>query len=240
MAQYQSILTGPEIDAALQDMAQHDSEAWAVGQRDGVAVSSLDITYHNNAEYSANNAMGAAARAEAAVPAGTSGAVFFDQAQTLTDAQKAQARTNIGADSLSVLPYFQVAWIAQVGGSAKYRIFARTRKNSGTNDYASTFAVVNVASWTVSRHGAYIIQTNARSGAFSARITALAPCVTTPTFGYYEDGDYYYIGVYSGTYAPYMTAFLLASSEAYSLPAGVAQYGVLDSAPAGWTTLSIS
>ena len=97
MAQYQSTLTGPEIDAALQDMAQHDSEAWAVGQRDGTDVSSLDITYHNNAKYYSDNAINAAARAEAAVPAGTSGAVFFDQAQTLTDAQKEQARVNIGA-----------------------------------------------------------------------------------------------------------------------------------------------
>ena len=97
MAQYQSSLTGPEIDAALTDMARHDSEAWAVGTRDGEAVSSLDITYHNNAEYYATKADAAAARAESAVPAGTAGAVFFDQAQTLTDAQKTQAQRNIGA-----------------------------------------------------------------------------------------------------------------------------------------------
>lgn len=97
MAQYQSSLTGPEIDAALTDMARHDSEAWAVGTRDGEAVSSLDITYHNNAEYYATKADAAAARAESAVPAGTAGAVFFDQAQTLTDAQKTQVQSNIGA-----------------------------------------------------------------------------------------------------------------------------------------------
>lgn len=101
MAQYQSSLTGPEIDAALTDMAQHDSEAWAVGTRDGAAVTALDITYHNNAEYYANEAVGAAARAEAAVPAGTAGAVFFDQAQTLTDGQKAQACENIGAQTVN-------------------------------------------------------------------------------------------------------------------------------------------
>lgn len=100
MAQYQSSLTGPEIDAALTDMAQHDSEAWAVGTRDGSAVTSLDITYENNAKYYSDNAMGAAARAEAAVPAGTAGAVFFDQAQTLSDSQKQQARDNIGAKEL--------------------------------------------------------------------------------------------------------------------------------------------
>lgn len=101
MAQYQSALTGPEIDAALQDVAQHDSEAWAVGTRDGAAVTSLDVTYHNNAQYYAEQAVGAAARAEAAVPSGTAGAVFFDQAQTLTDAQKEQARENIGAQGVN-------------------------------------------------------------------------------------------------------------------------------------------
>ena len=96
MAQYQSSLTGPQIDAALQDIAAHNSEAWAVGERDGEAVGALDITYHNNAKYYSDQATGAAARAEAAVPAGTSGAVFFDTAQTLTDAQKLQVYNNIG------------------------------------------------------------------------------------------------------------------------------------------------
>lgn len=95
--QYQSSLTGPEIDAALEDMAAHNSEAWAVGARDGVEVGSTDITYHNNAEYYAESANAAAARAEAAVPPSTAGAVFFDRVQSLTDAQKTRARTNIGA-----------------------------------------------------------------------------------------------------------------------------------------------
>lgn len=97
MANYVSTLTGPQMDAALLDMADHNSEAWAVGTRDGSAVSSADITYHNNAAYYADQANGAAARAEAAVPAGTAGAVFFDQAQTLSDAQKIQVHENIGA-----------------------------------------------------------------------------------------------------------------------------------------------
>lgn len=120
MAQYQSSLTGPEIDAALTDMARHDSEAWAVGTRDGEAVSSLDITYHNNAEYYATKADAAAARAESAVPAGTAGAVFFDQAQTLTDAQKLQAQTNIGATASPAPNLLDNAWflINQRGAAA--------------------------------------------------------------------------------------------------------------------------
>ena len=94
---YVSALTGPEMDAALLDMAQHNSEAWAVGTRNGAAVSSSDETYNNNSKYYATEAEAAAARAEAAVPAGTEGAVLFSQAQSLTDAQKVQARSNISA-----------------------------------------------------------------------------------------------------------------------------------------------
>lgn len=94
---YVSALTGPEMDAALLDMAQHNSEAWAVGTRNGAAVSSSDETYENNSKYYATEAEAAAARAEAAVPAGTEGAVLFSRAQSLTDAQKAQARSNISA-----------------------------------------------------------------------------------------------------------------------------------------------
>lgn len=104
MADYVSALTGPEIDEALADMASHTSEAWAVGTRNGVPVSGDDVTYNNSSKYWANrsstyntSAQAAAARAEAAVPSGTAGAVFFDRAQSLTDAQKAQVRTNIAA-----------------------------------------------------------------------------------------------------------------------------------------------
>ena len=103
MADYVSALTGPEMDEALYDMASHTSEAWAVGERNGTPVTSGDETYNNNSKYWANrsknynnSAQAAAARAEAAVPSGTAGAVFFDRAQSLTDGQKAQVKANIG------------------------------------------------------------------------------------------------------------------------------------------------
>ena len=101
---YVSSLTGEEMDAALIDMAYHNSEAYAVGTRNGVPVGSSDVTYHNNSKYWAEQVYGytdraedAANRAEAAVPSGTAGAVFFDRAQTLTSAQQSQARANIMA-----------------------------------------------------------------------------------------------------------------------------------------------
>ena len=117
---YVSALTGPEMDAALLDMAQHNSEAWAVGTRNGAAVSSPDETYDNNSKYYATEAEAAAARAEAAVPAGTEGAVLFSQAQSLTgeivdgtsgttvNGQKGQAMSNLGLGSLAVLSYVKI------------------------------------------------------------------------------------------------------------------------------------
>ena len=117
---YVSALTGPEMDAALLDMAQHNSEAWAVGTRNGAAVSSSDETYDNNSKYYATEAEAAAARAEAAVPAGTEGAVLFSLAQSLTgeivdgasgttvNGQKGQAMSNLGLGSLAVLSYVKI------------------------------------------------------------------------------------------------------------------------------------
>lgn len=117
---YVSALTGPEMDAALLDMAQHNSEAWAVGTRNGTAVSSSDDTYQNNSKYYATEAEAAAARAEAAVPAGTEGAVLFSQAQSLTgeivdgasgttvNGQKGQVMSNLGLGSLAVLSYVKI------------------------------------------------------------------------------------------------------------------------------------
>ena len=92
---YQLTLEGDQIDDALLQMHLRVPEGWAVGTRDGVPVGGSSEYYHNNAKYYAENAADAAARAEGAVPAGTAGAVFFDRAQTLTDAQAMQARRNI-------------------------------------------------------------------------------------------------------------------------------------------------
>lgn len=91
MADYISSLTGIQMDNALIDMAEHNSEAWAVGQRNGNPVTSDDVTYHNNAQYYAQ-------QAQSIAPASVTEAVRWDVAQTaLTDANKEQARANIDA-----------------------------------------------------------------------------------------------------------------------------------------------
>ena len=64
-----------------------DAEAWARGTRNGVAVGASDPAYENNAAYFREQAR--------SVVGGEY--VSFGQAQTLTTAQKAQARANINA-----------------------------------------------------------------------------------------------------------------------------------------------
>lgn len=59
MADYISSLTGPQMDAALMDMALHQSEAYAVGSRNGIDVTSGDATYHNNSKWYSQQASSA-------------------------------------------------------------------------------------------------------------------------------------------------------------------------------------
>ena len=91
MADFISNLTGVQMDNALLDMAEHNSEAYAVGERNGVPVDSSDVTYHNNARYYAQ-------QAQSIAPASVTEAVRWDVAQTaLTDSNREQARANIKA-----------------------------------------------------------------------------------------------------------------------------------------------
>lgn len=94
MADYRSTLTGTQMDSALLDMAEHNSEAYAVGERNGIAVASDDVTYHNNARYYAQIA-------SSQIVGDASSAVRWDtdQSEALTSAQKAVARNNINAAS---------------------------------------------------------------------------------------------------------------------------------------------
>lgn len=140
---YVSALTGPEMDTALQDMAQHNSEAWAVGERGGIPVASNDRVYHNNAQYYSDQASSAAARAEAAVPPGTAGALFFDRAQALTDSEKRQVYSNLSINPAPAPNMVDNAWfLVNQRGQSSYSttgkfIFDRWRLNSGSVQWSA-------------------------------------------------------------------------------------------------------
>lgn len=105
MADYVSALNGQQMDAALTEVALYNPEAWAVGQRNGVPVTSADETYHNNAKYYAQVA-------QSAIPGTYTAAVRWDIAQGLEGEAQEQARANIsaGASNRNLLdnPWFTV------------------------------------------------------------------------------------------------------------------------------------
>lgn len=90
MSDYISSLSGQEMDTALTDMATHESEAWAVGTRNGISVQSTDDTYHNNSKYWAE-------QASTYISGDITAAVRWDIAQSISSAGQTQARANISA-----------------------------------------------------------------------------------------------------------------------------------------------
>lgn len=64
----QAMSAADTASQAITESRSHaqDSEAWAVGKRNGTDVPASDETYQNNAKYYANSASGSAARAEVA------------------------------------------------------------------------------------------------------------------------------------------------------------------------------
>lgn len=140
MADYTSSLTGQMMDIALTDMAQHNSEAWAVGERNGIPVASDDETYNNNSKYWATIAGDMVegtgitdpnddGNLVVSLPSSDSEswAVRTDVAQTLSETQKSQARANIsaGASNRNLLmnPFFTV----NQRGAASYTASATTQ-----------------------------------------------------------------------------------------------------------------
>ncbi len=87
---YVSALNGQQMDEALTDVALRNSEAWAVGTRNGVNVTSADETWHNNAKYYAQVA-------QSAIPGTYTAAVRWDIDQGLAGEAQEQARANISA-----------------------------------------------------------------------------------------------------------------------------------------------
>lgn len=83
----QTAKTAAETAKGAAEDSAEDAEAWAVGQRNGADVPSTDPAYHNNAKYYKEQAQN------------TVGGEFvsYGTPQTLTDAQKQQARDNIDA-----------------------------------------------------------------------------------------------------------------------------------------------
>ena len=180
MADYISTLDGPSIDAALEDMAQHESEAHAVGTRNGVEVSPSDPTYHNNSKYWATVAGDLVSESGitdpdndgnlvVSLPSGESSAwaVRVDEAQTLSESEKSQAKANISAASsnpnLLDNPWFGSGEVVNQRGVSSGTLPATAygidRWQFSYGSAAGTYSLGSSGlSLTGSTGGAYIIQ----------------------------------------------------------------------------------
>lgn len=161
MADYISTLTGAQMDAALTDMAQHDSEAWAIGERDGIVVQSGDPAYQNNAKYYAELASNV-------ITGDVTNAVRWDVAQSLDTTAKAQACTNIGAVG-SASPAFTGTPTAPTAST-----------DTNTTQVATTaFVIAEIKSWL--NRTTKVNAANTSYTTYMARGEALASTETTPT-----------------------------------------------------------
>lgn len=163
MADYPSALTGAQMDAALLDVAQHNSEAWAVGTRNGFDVQSGDATYHNNSKYYAESAQSYAAIAQGAIPSGTAGALFYDRSQSLTDAQKMQGRANLAAggsnENLLMNSWFGSAEVVNQRGAT-----SGSTNNAYTIDRWLWSTGTGGASWSLGTNGVTLTPVSGSAG----------------------------------------------------------------------------
>ena len=107
MASSENIEVNPTIELSAEismsgGASEYNAEAWAVGQRGGVDVSSTDQTYHNNSKYYAQQAAAdsaAAAGARTGAETALAGAAAAEQqaAGHETAAQTAQAAAEAAA-----------------------------------------------------------------------------------------------------------------------------------------------
>lgn len=88
--QYQSALTGPQMDQALLDMANHTSERFAKGTAEGVPASPGTVGYEDNSKYYKDLA---ANQAQAATSSASQAVNYATAAQTSAGAAAASAAT---------------------------------------------------------------------------------------------------------------------------------------------------
>ena len=102
MANFNLEMTGAQVKDALNQLEDRVAEGWAVGTFNGAPVTSGSPYFNNNAKHYA-------ALAQSSVPDNTNSAVLWnvDQTGLLTDADKQQARLNIGAGAATDIANLQ-------------------------------------------------------------------------------------------------------------------------------------
>lgn len=124
------------------------------------------------------------------------------------------------------------------GGSAVYRIFARTSLYSGTSYGNSTFIITSTGDFGNSPLGSYIVNISNRTGARRMYVRELIPDGSnSTTFGYYKSGSYFYFGLMNTSYSGECSVTPLNISNFSGHEVG--NYKNDSTVPSGWENVTI-
>lgn len=142
---------------------------------------------------------------------------------------------------------------ALVGGTAfigyragpAYNAFARIKVAGNTGGANVSFLVAGVGRLATNSNGLFFVQVRFANGTVAhMRVNTLVESAgvnNTPTFGWWKDGDYVYIGVYHpNTTLSSFTATMLGYNPESAFDMRTGSFYNSSTAPTGWTAATIS
>ncbi len=124
--------------------------------------------------------------------------------------------------------------LGQVGNNVSYCMFARTSSSNTSGNCGATLLVTDCGNFGGTLAGAWLVQLSNRGSKPTMNVTTLlANNNGTVTFGYYTTEDYFYFGVYCGTYASDRTITVLRNTSVT-----LQDFGDTTTAPNGWTAVT--
>lgn len=123
------------------------------------------------------------------------------------------------------------------GGGNIYRIFARTYLSAGDGYGNSTFIITSTGNFGSNVLGSYIVNISNRGSDASMYVRELIPDNSnSTTFGYYQDGSYFYFGLRNNSYSGECSVTPLNISSVSGHEVG--NYKNDRTPPSGWTPVT--
>lgn len=148
-----------------------------------------------------------------------------------------QIQDQAGNDILQKWP---ISAVIDGGASARYRIFAKMQILSYNDNISFTALVSGTDNYANRNQGVYLVECAQRRGSTNARVTPLSAPSTAPTFGYYSEGGWAYVGVMVTSNYPQRTTVMLLNGGSHEQFWAVGNIATMPSEPEGWTPIAIS